>query len=164
MKNDRPAVSIEPICNADGDLTHCVITAGNLDFKALFSEPHHELENRIQLATDIDLQVSEVMMVTKASRRQMEREAERLKQRLLAMPHSTIAIVDGDMFFWLDAEQELVWEQWITVGQGRLSPGYISCIGEIDTHELWDLAESIRAWLAHPQTVLANPQWLNQQY
>lgn len=162
MKATRPAVTVTPITNEAGDLTHCEVRIGEAVVVASFSEPHTELTTRVQDATGVDLTVSEVMTVTTASRRQMEREAGRLKAAMFAMPAGAVAIVDGGMYFWLDAEKELVWDQWIILGKGEITPSFISCIGEIDTEELWDLAESIRNWLARPRTEQVDLQWLHK--
>lgn len=161
MQVNRPTVTVTPIANATGDLTHCEIKIGESIIKALFTEPYTELIARAHDATGVFLTVSEVMAVTSASRHQMEREAERLKASLLALPAGTVAIVDGGMFFWLDDEQELVWEQWITLGEGVLTPAYISCIGDIDPEEIGEVAESVRKWLREPRTEQADLQWLH---
>lgn len=89
-------------------------------------------------------------------------EAERLKQALSAFPAGTVAVLKDQLFFWLDDKQDLVWDQYITVGEGTICPGLISCIGEIDTDELWAVAESIRQWLREPVSVQADLKWLSQ--
>lgn len=158
-----PTVTVTPISNDANDLTHCEIRIGEKVITALFTEPHTELAARVQEIAEVELTVDEIMTVTQASRHQMEREGERLKTTLLAMPACTVACVDGAMYFWLDTEKRLAWEQGITIGEGELNPGDISDIGEIDTEELWELAVSIRKWLREPVTVQADLQWLHQQ-
>lgn len=162
MSTSRPAVAVTPIANEAGDLTHCVIHIGDTAFDAPFTEAHTVLRSRIEDLAGVELTSDEVMTVTNASRQQMEVEADRLKKALSALPAGTVAQLDDETFFWLDAKQDLVWDQYITVGEGKITPGLITCIGEIDTEELWALAESIRKWLREPVTAQADAEWLNQ--
>lgn len=162
MSTSRPAVAVTPIANKAGDLTHCVIRIGETAFDAPFTEGHTVLMSRIEDLAGVELTTDEVMTVTNASRQQMVVEAERLKQALSAFPAGTVALLDDETFFWLDAKQDLVWDQYITIGEGEVVPGLITCIGEIDTEELWALAESIRKWLREPVTAQADVEWLNQ--
>lgn len=164
MQSIRPTVTVTPITNDANDLTHCDIRIGEKVITASFTEPHTELEARVQEVAGVELTADEIMTVTLASRHQMEREAERLKTTLLSMPANTIACVDGAMYFWMDAEKRLVWEQGVAIGEGEPNPGDISDIGEIDTEELWELAESIRKWLRDPVIVQGNLTWLHQQF
>lgn len=162
MSTSRPAVAVTPIANEAGDLTHCVIRIDDTAFDATFTEAHTDLRSRIEDLAGVELTTKEVMTVTNASRQQMEVEAERLKLALSAFPAGTVALLDDETFFWLDAKQDLVWDQYITLSEGEITPGLITCIGEIDTEELWALAESIRKWLREPVTAQGDVEWLNQ--
>lgn len=158
----RPTVSVEQVVNADGDITHCLVKVGDQVLEAPFNIGHSRLEEIIENATGVVLNVGEHMAVTNASRKQMEREGERVKQVLLTMPAGTIGVVDGGLFFWLDSKQELVWAEHITIGgnPGDINPGYIGEFGEIDTDELFQVAEDIRKWLREPKTQVAELDWL----
>lgn len=43
-----------------------------------------------------------------------------------------------------------------------LIPASIECIGEIDTDELWEVAEECRKWVAAPVTQQVDPSWLEE--
>ena len=103
------------------------------------------------------------MTVTRASRAQMEREAERLKQYLEAAPAGTVAKTDASTFWWLNRKGELVWSQELNIGGSTdcVYPGLVTCVGEIDTEELYGIAEEIRAWLKDPKPILADTEWLH---
>lgn len=160
----RPAVTVEPIVTESCDISHCRITVGSRSFDALFTQASSDLKEMILDATDVRLTTEEIMTVTRASRRQMEREADRLKAVLQNHPAGTVAQVDGGMFFWLSAKGDLLWEQWMTLDgdPAEFTPGYITCIGEIDTEELHEVAQGIRSWLANPRTDRADLQWLRR--
>ncbi|MFG9350113.1 hypothetical protein ACEP28_32320 [Pseudomonas aeruginosa] len=162
MTSPRPNVTVTTVQDSDGNLTHCVIQVGAIEFQAPFTEGHRALEDRVEDETGVKLTCSEVMTVTNASRQQMEREYARIKPLLEQQPAGTVAVA-GDMFFWLDAEKELVWDQYITINKGSLNPGTADCIGEIDTDELYELAEKIRSWLKAPQYQQADVAWLHAE-
>ncbi|ASJ88765.1 hypothetical protein ACEP6V_21150 [Pseudomonas aeruginosa] len=162
MTTSRPAVTVTPIEDNDGNLTHCVIKIGDIEMQAPFDEGHTALSNRVDDETGVELTCNEIMTVTNASRQQMEREYARIKPLLEEQPAGTVAVA-GDMFFWLDAENEVVWDQWITINKGSLNPGTADCIGEIDTDELYELAEKIRSWLKAPQYQQADVAWLHAE-
>ncbi|RUE86347.1 hypothetical protein IPC1135_29705 [Pseudomonas aeruginosa] len=162
MTTPRPNVTVTTIQDSDGNLTHCVIQVGAIELQAPFTEGHRALEDRVEDETGVKLTCSEVMTVTNASRQQMEREYARIKPLLEQQPAGTVAVA-GDMFFWLDAEKELVWDQYITLNEGSLNPGTADCIGEIDTDELYELAETIRKWLKAPQYQQADVAWLLEE-
>ncbi|MBF8643088.1 hypothetical protein [Pseudomonas luteola] len=158
----RPAVIVEKVLNSRGDISHCRIEISPASLIAPFSESFDPLEARVEKVTGIELTVTEVMAVTAASREQMEREASRLKEVLLTLPSGTVANVEDDLFFWINSRGELVWADCIP-GQddpAQVYPGLITCIGEIDTHELYAIAQSIRMWLAIPAFIHVDPNWL----
>ncbi|WP_434136964.1 hypothetical protein JQR88_24530 (plasmid) [Pseudomonas luteola] len=148
----RPAVIVEKVLNSRGDISHCRIQIGLATLIAPFSEGFEPLEERVKKVTGIELTVAEVMAVTAASREQMEREALRLKEALLPLPPGTVANVEDDLFFWINSRGELVWADCIP-GQDdptQVYPGLITCIGEIDTLELYAIPTFIHVdagWL-----------------
>jgi hypothetical protein len=158
----RPAVIVEKILDSKGDISHCRIQVGPAFLVAPFSEGFEPLEARVKKVTGIELTAAEVMAVTTASREQLEREASRLKEVLLTLPSGTVANVEDGLFFWINTRGELVWADCIP-GQddpAQVYPGLITCIGEIDTHELYAIAQSIRMWLAIPAFVYVDADWL----
>ncbi|RRW39784.1 hypothetical protein EGJ52_23470 [Pseudomonas luteola] len=158
----RPAVIVQKVLNSRGDISHCRIQIGPATLIAPFSESFEALEARVKKATGIELTVAEVMAVTAASREQMEREALRLKEALLPLPPGTVANVEDGLFFWINTRGELVWADCIP-GQdnpAQVYPGLITCIDEIDTHELYAIAQSIRMWLAIPAFIHVDAGWL----
>lgn len=161
-KPTRPTVTVEPVVTETGDVSHCQITVGTATFDALFTQSSCDLREVILDATDVDLSVDEVMTVTRASRGQMEREAGRLKVILQGMPAGTIALVKEGLFFWVGAKGELLWTEWMVVGDAPedIYPREIEDIGEIDTEEMHAVAENIRAWLQEPSTTAVDQEWL----
>lgn len=160
-KTSQP-VSIKNVTDELGNITHSEITIGKNLIPAPFNEPGSDLRDRVLDECGVELSTSEVMTVTGASRQQMEIEAARLKAVLVPMPVGTVAVVDGEMSFWIDERGELAWCQCLTLGVDDPEPHPIESVGDIDTEELWEIAESIRKWLAAPETVQTDPQWLHQ--
>jgi hypothetical protein len=164
MSSDKQqTVNVERVINEAGDITHCLVTVGPAVFEALFTQSSSSLEDMVKDATEVTLSVEQLMAVTYASRSQMEREAERLKEVLKAMPFGTVAMVEAGLNFWLDTQSELKWVEWVNLGSDAphtVFPGSIQCIGEIDTEELYAVAEHIRVWLRSPETEAVDAEWL----
>ncbi|TWI48998.1 hypothetical protein IQ22_04132 [Pseudomonas duriflava] len=160
--SERPTVIVQKILNPTGEISHCRIQIGSATLPAPFSEGFEPLEARVKKVTGIELTAAEVMAVTAASREQMEREASRLKEVLLPLPSGTVANVEDGLFFWINSRGELVWADCIP-GQddpSQVYPGLITCIGEIDTHELYAISQSIRMWLAIPAFIHVDADWV----
>ncbi|WP_326430307.1 hypothetical protein VQ574_21530 (plasmid) [Stutzerimonas frequens] len=164
MSLNRPAVKIESVLNEDGDITHCTIAIGEVTLDAPFTEASAELSERVMDATDVELNVTEVMAVTRASRAQLARELKRVEDVLREMPAGTLAKLPGqELTCWVDQEAgELRWVQYETFDKkpSGLSPSTIDCFGEIDTEELWEVADACRRWLKDRLCVTVDPAWL----
>lgn len=162
MTTQRPTVAVTPIENANGDLTHCVITINGISYDAPFTEGHVSLRNRIEEASGVELTTPEIMAVTNASRAQVERESVRLMQYLQAAPSGTVAETEKNLFWWLDRKGELVWAEQVTIGGSidGVYSGPVTEFGEIDTEELYAVAEGIRNWLKDPKPITADTEWL----
>lgn len=159
----RPQVTVKTVTAENGDMSHCLVVVGNATFEAHFNQSSTALRDMVLEATDVSLAVDEVMVVTRASRSQMEREAERLKQVLLGMPRGTVATLKDGLYFWIDGREKLLWVEWDEPGCSdakEVTPGFITCIGEIDTEELFAVADAIRAWLHAPSTIHVDTAWL----
>lgn len=159
----RPQVTVKTITSESGDMSHCLVAVGEATFEAHFNQSSTALRDMVMDATDVSLSVEEMMVVTRASRSQMEREAERLKPVLLAMPRGTVATLNDGLYFWIDGRENLLWVEWDEPGCSdakEVTPGFITCIGEIDTEELFAVAEAIRSWLQAPSTIDVDTAWL----
>ncbi|HEJ2342305.1 TPA: hypothetical protein ACKQHR_001652 [Pseudomonas aeruginosa] len=158
----RPTVSVEQVINQSGDITHCVVKVGDQVFEAPFNIGHTDLGEIIEDATGVVLNVKEHMIVTNSSRKQTEREGGRLKEVLLTMAEGTVALVEGELYFWLNSDKELVWVECMRVdgNPNDMFPGFIEEFGEIDTDELYQNAEHIRQWLHEPKTQVMDLEWL----
>lgn len=160
--SNRTSVSLERIINETGDITHCLITIGDKAIEAPFTIGHTELEEIVEEATGVVLNVREHMFVTNSSRAQMEREGGRLADVLLTLPAGTVARVLDDLFFWIGAKGDLLWAEYFPIGAApsEINPGQIGEFGEIDTDDLYEVAASIREWLCSPKQLAVDLDWL----
>ena len=160
----RPQVTVEKVVSAKtGDITHCLVKVGARSIIAPLTESSDALCERVADETDVNLTVSELKMVTIASRVQMGVEADRLQAVLETMPAHTVADVGEDMLFWLDTEGSLVWVEGISLNGESPSDvltADISEVGDIDTEELNNVSMMIRAWVANPDPLQADPEWI----
>lgn len=163
---ERPAVSVTPVVDEKGNITHCNIVVGGKTLVANLDQSSTDLREYILDECDeLELTVEEVMTVTRASRKQMEREAERVKAVLETLPAGHVAQMEGGLSFWLNSEGSLVWVEWVNFGVTNASevyPGDITSVGEIDTEELYSIAQNIRDWLVSPKTVEVDIIWLRE--
>jgi hypothetical protein len=159
----HPQVIVKTVTSENGDMNHCLVMVGGATFEAHFNQSSTALRDMVLDATGVSLSVEEMMMVTRASRSQMEREAERLKQALIGMPRGTVATLRDGLYFWIDGRGNLLWVEWVEPGCSdakEVTPGFITCIGEIDTEELFAVAEAIRIWFQSPSTIHVDTTWL----
>lgn len=158
----RPEVIIERVVNSTGDIERCLVKIGTHSLDAELSESSSELHWRVSSVTGIDLTVKEVMVVTRASLAQVEREAQRLGAVLHGLPYGALAQLNDGLTFWIKSNGELVWTESMVVGSdpSQIYPGYVADIDQIDTDELFAVAQSIRTWLTDPVIEHADPEWL----
>jgi hypothetical protein len=163
---DRPVVTVVPVVDANDDITHCNITVGDKVIEASLNQCSTDLREMILDECDeLELTVDEIMTVTRASRRQMVRESERVKLVLEKLPPGHVAKMADGLSLWIDSKGALVHADWVEFGVSQASevyPGPIGEIGEIDTEELYGVAQIIRDWLASPKTVEVDIIWLRE--
>lgn len=161
--SQRPRVDVKPVISLDGDISHCRISVGDMAFDAHLNQGSADLIEMILDATDVRLSVNEVMIVTRASRAQMVREASRIRETLASRPYGIVADVGPGMTLWQRRSGNLVWVDYIELGISEASevcPGGISEVGEIDTHELYEIAHCMRTWLREPKFTEVDVDWL----
>lgn len=160
----RPQVKVTPVIDQNGDITHCNITVGDKTIVAELSQGSSDLHEMVRDEfDDLELTVEETMTVTRASRKQIHIEADRVKTILEKLPHGNVAAMGGGLFLWIDTKGSLVHADWIELE--KTEPADVNAwgldgIGEIDTDELYEVAQHIRDWLAAPETVLVDTAWL----
>lgn len=160
MPASRPPVTITPIADEAGDVQHCEINVGGVVLIAPFTYDSSTLKAIFEDQFGFELTVDEVMTVTQASQDQLNRECNRLQVVLMELPAGSVARV-VDTYYWLDADNGLLWDQYLVIGAEQGPEGRdISCIGPLDTEELWQIAEQVRDWLKSPQVITADPAWL----
>lgn len=163
---ERPVVTVVPVVDANDDITHCNITVGDKVIEASLNQCSTDLREMILDECDeLELTVDEIMTVTRASRRQMVRESERVKLVLEKLPPGHVAKMADGLSLWIDSKGALVHADWVEFGVSQASevyPGPIGEIGEIDTEELYGVAQIIRDWLASPKTVEVDIIWLRE--
>ena len=163
---ERPAVKVERVVDANGDITHCNITVGEKVIEASLNQGSTDLREMILDECDeLELTVEELMTVTRASRHQMVRESERVKLVLEKLPLGHVAKMADGLSMWIDSKGALVHADWVEFGvslASEVNPGPIGDIGEIDTEELYSVAQIIRDWLASPKIVEVDIIWLRE--
>lgn len=163
---ERPVVTVTPVVDDNGDITHCDIVVGEKTLVGRLDQTSTDLREYIlDECEELELTVDEIMTVTRASRKQMEREAERVKVVLEGLPAGHVAQMEGGLSFWLDKDGNLAWLEWVDFGvinPSEVYPGDIGSVGEIDTDELYAMAQHIRDWLASPKTVEVDIIWLRE--
>lgn len=163
---ERPVVTVEPVVDDNGDITHCNITVGDKVIVASLNQASDDLSEMIRdECEELELTIPELMAVNRASRRQMVRESERVKVVLDQLPAGHVAKMEDGLSFWIDSNGALVHADWVEFGVSNASevyPGGIDGIGEIDTEELYAVAQHIRDWLASPKTVEIDIIWLRE--
>ncbi|WP_124128486.1 hypothetical protein [Pseudomonas aeruginosa] len=158
----RPAVSVVPVTNVAGDITHCLITVGVQEIEAPFSLSHTQLEHLVLEQAGLTLAGEEISVVYAASRRQMENASRKLAAALKDMPVGTVAKANADMYYWLDSEGDLRWAQRLNIGgaPNMVDAAYIEDIGDIGIDEFHQNASHMEEWVANPTTIQACPEWL----
>lgn len=157
------SVTVKPNMQGD-DIKNAILIIDGRRFEIPFSMDSRAIENMIDAECGVTLDTDEIMSITYMSREQVEREGERVLERLRQMAPGTVAVLGESSHGWINPHfpNELTISEQLTVSgaNAKYIGMLVSDIGAIDTEELYAIAEEFRGWLKESKTLVVDPDWL----
>lgn len=163
-KSERPHVTVTNVMMpVTCDIVYCSIKVGDHSFVAPFGEHSSKLCGRVFNETGVELSDSELTLIERAARTQMNTESGRMSEVLKRLPAGTVAELSCRMHFYWNSKDQFVWVEGVeinTTAGFEVYPSLIEEVGDIGAQDTNEIILAIRSWLLKPTTIQADIEWI----